>query len=129
MNKQISSKVNVKTKEEKYQKDINGATLLSGNIIRIPATKDFMFKNLFGVSGKEENLKSLLEAILKIKIESLQIENPELPRDYEKAKKGILDVKAKLKNGTSVFIEMQVKNENNLGERITFYVWSDIADR
>ena len=50
---------------------------------------DFMFKNLFGVNGKEENLKGLLEAILKIKIESLEIQNPELPREHKNAKLGI----------------------------------------
>lgn len=81
-----------------------------------------MFKNLFGVNGKEENLKGLLEAILKIKIKSLEIQNPELPREHKNAKLGILDVRAKLADGTIASIEMQVENQNNLGERITFYV-------
>jgi len=81
-----------------------------------------MFKNLFGVNGKEENLKGLLQAILKIKIESLEIQNPELPRDYKNAKLGILDVRAKLSDGTIAAIEMQVENQNNIGERISFYV-------
>ena len=94
--------------EKYYEKDKGGATLKEGKIYRIPATKDFMFKNLFGVNGKEENLMALLQAILKIKIESLSIENPELPTETEKSKKGILDVRAKLKDGTSILIEKNI---------------------
>ncbi len=105
-----------------YEKDEEGATWQEGRIIRIPAIKDFMFKNLFGVNGKEENLKGLLQAILKIKIESLEIQNPELPRDYKESKLGVLDVRAKLQDGTIASIEMQVKDESNINERLTFYV-------
>ena len=108
--------------EKYYEKDKGGATLKEGKIYRIPATKDFMFKNLFGINGKEENLIALLQAILKIKIESLSIENPELPKETEKSKKGILDVRAKLKDGTSILIEMQVEDERNIGERAVFYL-------
>ena len=57
-----------------YQKDFLGVTKENGEIVRIPATVDFMFKNLFGVNGKEKNLKGLLQAILKIKIDRLEIQ-------------------------------------------------------
>lgn len=110
------------TKEEQYEKDSGGATLKNGEIVRIPAKSDFMFKNLFGVNGKEENLKGLLQAILKIEIESLEIQNPELPRNHKDAKLGILDVRAKLADGTIASIEMQVENQNNMGERLAFYL-------
>jgi len=105
-----------------YTKNEIGATLLDGKIIRIPATRDYMFKNLFGINGKEENLRNLLQAILKIKIKNVEIQNPELKRNYQKDKKGVLDVRTKLSDGTICFIEMQVKNEHNLGERATFYI-------
>ena len=105
-----------------YEKDARGATLVDGKIYRIPATRDYMFKNLFGVNGKEENLRGLLQSILKVQIESLQIENPEIPPQNKEEKKGILDVRAKLSDGTTVFIEMQVNDEHNIGERITFYL-------
>ncbi len=105
-----------------YEKDKYGITYENGKIVRIPAKNDYMFKNLFGVNGKEENLKGLLQAILKIKIDSLEIENSELPRDNKEAKLGVVDVKAKLSDGTIATIEMQVKNEKNIGERITFYI-------
>ena len=108
--------------EKRYEKDAGGATLENGKIVRIPAKTDFMFKNLFGINGKEENLKGLLQAILKIKIESLEIQNTELPRHYKDDKLGIVDVRAKLKDGTIAAIEMQLENQNNMGERITFYV-------
>ena len=107
---------------KRYTKDENGVTFLDGEIIRIPATRDYMFKNLFGINGKEENLRNLLQAILKIKIKSVEIQNPELKRNYQKDKKGVLDVRAKLADGTICFIEMQVKDEHNLGERATFYI-------
>ena len=120
--KENITKEKIKEKQEKYTKDIGGATLNEkGEIVRVPATKDFMFKNLFGVNGREENLKGLLEAILKTKIDNIQIQNPELPRDYQEAKLGILDVRAKLEDGTIAAIEMQVRDQNNMGERITFY--------
>ena len=101
-------------KEKQYEKDAGGATLENGKIVRIPAKTDFMFKNLFGVNGKEENLKGLLQAILKIKIESLEIQNTELPRHYKDAKLGILDVRARLEDGTIAAIEMQIKNQNTI---------------
>ena len=107
---------------KRYTKDKYGATMLDGKIVRIPATRDYMFKGLFGINGKEENLKNLLQAILKIKIKSVEIQNPEIKRNTEKDKKGILDVRAKLSDGTICFIEMQVRNEHNLGERATFYI-------
>ena len=40
----------------------------------------------------------------------------------KKSKKGILDIRAKLSNGTSVLIEMQVEDEGNIGERAVFYL-------
>ena len=110
------------TTKNTYEKDQGGATLCNGKIVRIPAKRDFMFKNLFGVNGKEENLKGLLQAILKIKIDSLEIQNPELPRYHKDDKLGVLDIRAKLSNGTIASIEMQIRDENNIGERIAFYV-------
>ena len=71
----------------RYTKDELEVTLLDGEIVRIPATRDYMFKNLFGINGKEENLRNLLQAILKIKINSVKIQNPELKRNYQKIKK------------------------------------------
>lgn len=68
----------------RYTKDKYGATMLDGKIVRIPATRDYMFKGLFGINGKEENLKNLLQAILKKKINSLEIQNPETKKNSEK---------------------------------------------
>jgi len=92
-----------------YEKDARGATLVNGKIYRIPATKDYIFKNLFGINGKEENLKGLLQAILKIKIKSLQIENPEIPPQYKEDKKGILDVKEYHQIAHLKFEDVQIK--------------------
>ena len=45
--------LDIKTEEElkRYTKDPNGATLLDGKIVRIPATKDYMFKNAINYTG------------------------------------------------------------------------------
>ncbi len=110
------------TTRNTYEKDKGGATLFNGEIVRIPATKDFMFKNLFGVNGREENLKWLLQAILKIEIDSLEIQNSELQRSHKDDKLGIVDIRAKLLDGTIASVEMQVRNENNIGEREAFYI-------
>ena len=72
---------------KRYTKDKYGATMLDGKIVRIPATRDYMFKGLFGINGKEENLRNLLQAILKKKIDSLEIQNPETKKVQKKIKK------------------------------------------
>ena len=58
-------------------------------------TNDFVFKKVFGKQGNESILKNLLEAILKIKIEKIEIQ-PEvkLEKDLIDDKTGVLDVKA-----------------------------------
>lgn len=48
---------------------------------------DVVFQKLFGEEGSEEITKSLLEAILKEKIDSIDLsQNPILRRDYLEAK-------------------------------------------
>ena len=91
------------------------------NYTRIPLTMDFMFKNVFGSYGNEDILKAFLETILKIKITEIQIQNGELQKNNKENKLGILDIRAKVNNGTTVNIELQMNNESNLGERLLYY--------
>ena len=88
---------------------------------RIPLTMDFMFKNVFGSYGNEDILKAFLETILKTQIKEIQIQNGELPKSSKENKLGILDIRAKINNGTTVNIELQMNNEFNLGERLSYY--------
>jgi predicted transposase/invertase (TIGR01784 family) len=79
------------------------------------------------VFSKEENkdeLKDLLESILGIKIENVEIKNPEIPRELKDSKAGILDIKAYINDDTVIDIEMQVADEYNIADRSTFYLVS-----
>ena len=64
----------------------------------------------------------MLEAILETNIESIEIKNPEIPRDLSDSKAGTLDVKVEINKDTIIDVEMQVENEDNIGERTTRYL-------
>ena len=91
------------------------------HIERIPLTKDFMFKNVFGKYGNEDILAAFLETIIKTKITKLEIQNGELPKNDKENKLGILDIRAQINDGTIVNIELQMCNESNLGDRLSYY--------
>ena len=80
---------------------------------RLPITNDYIFKRIFAYEGNESILKDLLEAILKINIQKIQIKNPEIVPFTKEEKRGLLDIKVSLDNGTIIDIEMQMKNEKN----------------
>ena len=80
---------------------------------------DVVFQRLFGEEGSEEITKSLLQAILEKKIESIDLsQNPILRRDYLKVKLGILDVKIRCDTNVGYDVEMQVLYDKNIEERI-----------
>ncbi len=69
-------------------------------------------------------MKSLLVGILEIPIEELDdisILNPELSKDFKDDKYGKLDIKAELKDGRQINIEMQVLNYSLMPERSLYY--------
>ncbi len=87
---------------------------------------DFAFKLLFGDPKNMDLLKALLSSILNLKddeFEDLTIINNELMREFKEDKKGILDVRAKMKDGKEVDIEIQVLSTEYMAER-TLYYWS-----
>ena len=83
---------------------------------------DLVFKKLFGSVGKENIVKDFLEAILDIKIKSLELgkETILLPEEIDE-RAGVLDVKATLENGTIIDIEMQNANTHYIVKRAHFY--------
>ena len=87
----------------------------------LPLSNDYVFKRVFGKDGNENILKSLLEAILKIKIKSIEIKNPEIPKEIIDEKSCILDIKAVINEDTLLDIEMQVGNKNGLEKRLVIY--------
>ena len=85
---------------------------------KLKLTNDFIFKKVFGKKGNESILKDLLEAILKIKIEKIEIQaEVELERELIDDKTGILDIEATIDDSTVIDIEMQMQNQYNMKER------------
>ena len=96
-------------------------------IERLPLTNDYVFKRVFTKEGNESMLKDLLEAILEIKIEKVEVKNPEIPKETIQDKLSILDIKAQIDENTIVDIEMQMNDEKNIEHRSTVYMSKNIA--
>ena len=95
---------------------------------RLPLTSDYVFKRIF---GKEENkgaLKDLLESILDVKINKIEINNPEIPKNYYDSKFGILDLKVTLDDKTVVDVEVQMQNRHNMDQRDNYYLASNYVN-
>ncbi len=92
------------------------------SIKKLPLTSDYVFKRIFGQEENKEALKDFLESILKINIEKIEINNPELPKDFYDSKYGMLDLKVTLDNQIIVNVEMQVQNQHNIEQRSTYYM-------
>ena len=89
---------------------------------RLNLKNDIIFKTFFSRKGNEEFLIDFLNALLKIEIKNIVIRNEvSLERLGVDEKSGRLDLQAILDNGIIVNIEMQLKNENNIEERTTYY--------
>jgi predicted transposase/invertase (TIGR01784 family) len=92
-------------------------------MIFINPKTDYAFKKIFGSSESKDILISFLNALIyegNPTIQDLEIINPNLPPKVEGLKDSYLDVKAQLKDGTLVIIEMQVLNVQSFGKRV-FY--------
>ncbi|MGB3559822.1 MAG: Rpn family recombination-promoting nuclease/putative transposase [Geitlerinemataceae cyanobacterium] len=84
---------------------------------------DYAFKKIFGSSESKDILISFLNALIydaQPIIEDLEIINPNLPPIVQGLKDTYLDVKAKLKDGTLVIIEMQVLNVQSFRQRVLY---------
>ena len=102
---------------------------MNNNLERLPLTDDYIFKRVFAYKGNESVLKDFLEALLKIEIRGIKITNPEII-PYEKGeKRGLLDIKAEINDGTMLDVEMQMKNERNTEERATEYMGKMISEQ
>ncbi|MCP2727607.1 Rpn family recombination-promoting nuclease/putative transposase, partial [Limnofasciculus baicalensis] len=84
---------------------------------------DYAFKKIFGSSQSQDILISFLNALVydgHDTIKELEIINPNLPPALAGLKDSYLDVKAKLIDGTTVIIEMQVLNVESFGKRVLY---------
>ena len=87
----------------------------------LPLSNDYVFKRIFGKDGNQQILKDLLEDILNIKIESIEIKNPEIPKEVIDEKLSVLDIKAVINQNTNIDIEMQVGNMQAIRRRLVVY--------
>ena len=99
----------------------------NNKIDRLPLTNDYIFKRVFAKQGNENILKDFLEAILEIKIQKIEVQNPELPKNNIDEKLGVLDIKVQLDNNIIVDVEMQMENEYNMDARTTTYMSKMVA--
>ena len=100
-----------------------------GKIERLPITDDYIFKRVFAFEGNESVLKDLLEAILKKNIKKVEIKNPEIIPYEKDEKRGLLDIKAEIDNGTVLDIEMQMEDKKNTDERGIQYLGNMITSQ
>ena len=83
---------------------------------------DVVFQALFGEVGSEKITTSLLEAILKQKIEKIDLDkNPILRREFKDDKLGVLDIFAKINGTDNCNIELQIIDRSNNIDRMLFY--------
>ena len=94
----------------------------------LPLTSDYVFKRIFGQEENIEALKDFLESILDEEIITIEIKNPEIPKNFYDSKYGVLDLKVTLNDRIVVDVEMQVKNEHNLEKRDTYYLSSNYVN-
>jgi predicted transposase/invertase (TIGR01784 family) len=84
---------------------------------------DFAFKRIFGSSESKNILKSFLNALIyegNPTIEDLEIIDPALAPKISGLKDTYLDVKAKINDGKTVIIEMQVLNVSSFAKRVIY---------
>ena len=82
---------------------------------------DVVFKALFS-RGKPRITQAMLEAILKMKIDKLELDkSADLLNDNKDDKNGRLDLRAVINGNTECDIEVQLASNDNIAERFVYY--------
>ena len=80
---------------------------------------DVVFQALFGEVGSENITKKFLQTILNEKIDDIDLsKNPILRKNFNTDKLGVLDIVATINGKDKCNIEMQVRNQNFIIDRI-----------
>ena len=90
----------------------------------LPPKSDVVFKMLFGDKRNKDILIDFLKAILNLsedEYEHIYLEDTHLKREVPDDKLGIVDVKLTTKTGKIIHIEMQILEQEDMPERITYY--------
>jgi predicted transposase/invertase (TIGR01784 family) len=96
----------------------------------LSSVNDFVFRKIFG-----ENLgilRDFLQSVLDLPFEEYQrltVADPNLERERVDDKLGILDVKVTTKSGKMLDIEVQVKPQRAIWQRMTFYTSKMIVEQ
>jgi predicted transposase/invertase (TIGR01784 family) len=82
-----------------------------------------VFKRIFGVESHRRVLVCLLNSVLNNspRIDSVSLENSEIPKDFQEGKDVRLDIKARTDKGALCNIEIQCVNKGELIHRSAFY--------
>ena len=92
---------------------------------------DYLFKRLLGSEENKACLQDFLECVLDMQsgtIADLELLDKELDKDTVNDKTGILDVKLRLKNGTTIDIEITFPNRHPcLSGNTSFAIRQNIA--
>lgn len=95
-------------------------------LTKLKVKNDFIFQRIFGKKENKDILISFLNAVMELEILDVEIDdNTKLDKDRIEDKQGVLDIKAKLYDGTQVNIEIQLVNQYNMEKRTLFY-WSKL---
>ena len=96
---------------------------------RPPLTSDYVFKRVFAKDENNSMLKDFLEAILDKKINKVIVKNPEIPKSFFDERMGILDLKVEVDGSEIIDVEMQIRNEHNIGKRSSVYLSKIVAEQ
>ena len=108
---------------------------------KLPLVIDYVFKRVFAYKGNEDVLADFLESILKdvladflesilnVKIEKLEVKNPEMMKNSREEKLGVLDIKVETNDNMIIDLEMQIEDEENIEEREATYMGKLLSEQ
>lgn len=96
---------------------------MTNEIKKLDLTNDYLFKRTFGYVGQERITKTFLGDLFLEKIDEISLNNSTITeKDIMTDKMGIMDIKAVIDKNIQCDIEMQVVAQDDIAERILFYM-------
>lgn len=106
------------------------AAYAGSDIHFIDMKMDYSFKLLFGTEGNEDLLLMLVNCFIPDKhIVSVRLGTQERVGDRRKKKRVIYDVYCTTDDGTSLILEMQYKDRDDMSDRMLFYSSFPVRDQ
>ena len=104
---------------------------LPADVKVLPATRDWIFKLLFGDERNKSMLIDMLQSFVELPQEEYELTfmDPHLKPEAEDDKLGILDVRVRTKSGKVINIEIQVDPMRHIGNRLSYYKSKLIAEQ